>query len=106
MMICFVSHSLVSDLHMNPKVSNVPNARLIDIQYIVWTPSSYTGVNPSSDEAVHRQDECSGILISSSTKKKLRKGYLPRYPKDNRADQWEANVTGITFKSEETRIQK
>lgn len=67
---------------------------------------SYAGVNPPSNEAVHRWDECSGIL--SSAKKKLREGYLPRYQKDNKADQWEARAsgTGITFKPEEARIQK
>lgn len=43
---------------------------------------SYAGVNPPSNEAVHRWDECSGIL--SSAKKKLREGYLPRYQKDNK----------------------
>lgn len=65
---------------------------------------SFTGDNQTSDEAVRLRDERS--KISSSAKKKLREGYLPPYQKDNKADQWEASGTGITFKSEETRIQK
>lgn len=65
---------------------------------------SYTGINPPSDDAIRCRDERSGI--SSSAKKGLREGYLPRYQKDNKADQWETSGTGIMFKPEETQIRQ
>lgn len=64
---------------------------------------SYTGINSPSDDAIRCRDERSGI--SSSAKKGLREGYLPRYQKDNKADQWETSGTGIMFKPEETQIR-
>lgn len=65
---------------------------------------SYTSINPPSDEAIRRRDERSGI--SSSAKKELREGYLPRYQKDSKADQWETSGTGIMFKPEEIQIRQ
>jgi hypothetical protein len=64
---------------------------------------SYTHDNQAGDEAIRRRDERFGI--STSAKKKLREGYLPRYQKDSKADQWEKSGTGIVFKPEEVEIQ-
>ncbi|KIJ69235.1 hypothetical protein HYDPIDRAFT_80637 [Hydnomerulius pinastri MD-312] len=65
---------------------------------------AYTRDDQLSTEAVKERDQRSGI--SSEAKKKYRVGYLPKYEKNEKADQWEKSGTGIVFETKEVEIQK
>lgn len=62
-----------------------------------------TGQGQLSDQVVQERDKRLGI--STESKKELRAGYLPKYEKDEMADQWEKTGTGITFEPKEVKFQ-
>ncbi|KAF9246272.1 hypothetical protein BU15DRAFT_70379 [Melanogaster broomeanus] len=64
---------------------------------------SCTGDGQLAPQAIKERDQRSGI--STEAKRKYRQGYLPKYEKDEEADQWEESGTGIVFEAREVNLK-